>query len=217
MDSNAKDISYFSNSGSGFNYEKFESEENSSGEEPTDFKKEKKKKRMGEEAYDWVQCLVAALLFCVITFSFFFRIIGIIGPSMQPSFYNGDRVFISKLFYEPKNGDIIVLRKDTFQEEPIIKRVIALEGQTVDIDFSLGIVYVDGVAIDEPYIAEPTLTPLNFTGEVTVPEGHVFVLGDNRNHSADSRYESIGCVDERYIIGKVLFRVLPITKIGVVK
>lgn len=192
MDSNAKDIS--------------EAAQPSAG----------KVKKGGTEAYDWIQCLVSALLFCVIIFSFFVRIIGVIGDSMIPTCHNGDRVVVSNLFYEPRQGDIVVLRKEEFQEEPIIKRVIAVEGQTVDIDFDNGIVYVDDVALDEPYIAEPTTNPIDFNGKITVPENNVFVMGDNRNHSTDSRRSVIGCVDERYIIGRVLFRLLPISGFGAV-
>ena len=178
--------------------------------------KEKRRKRMGAEVYEWLQCIVAALLFCVIAFSFFVRIIGILGPSMQPNFYEGDRVLLSNMFFEPKYGDIVVLRKESFQDEPIIKRVIATEGQVVDIDFTEGIVYVDGTALREPYVNEPTYMQLDFVGPVTVPEGSVFVMGDNRNHSSDSRHARIGFVDERYIIGKVLLRVMPFSEFGVV-
>ncbi|NLH00475.1 MAG: signal peptidase I [Clostridiales bacterium] len=166
------------------------------------------------EIYDWIQCLVSALLICVLVFAFFVRIIGIIGSSMVPTFHDGDSVIISNLFYKPKQGDVVVLRKLSFQEKPIIKRIIAVEGQTVDIDFEQGIVYVDDKPLDEPYIAEPTLTPLDFDGKITVPENCVFVMGDNRNNSTDSRSNQIGCVDTRYIMGKVLLRILPVDKFG---
>ena len=180
-------------------------------------KKEKKHLDSAAEVYDWMQCLVSALLICVLVFAFFVRIISIVGSSMVPTFHDGDSVAISKLFYTPSQGDIIVLRKEAFQEEPIIKRVIAVEGQTVNIDFEKGIVYVDDVPLDEPYINEPTITALDFDGKITVPENHVFVMGDNRNASTDSRRSTIGCVDERYIMGKVLIRLLPFSQFGVVK
>ena len=142
------------------------------------------------------------------------RIIGIKGSSMVPTFENRDSVIISNLFFTPQYGDVVVLRKDTFQKEPIIKRVIATEGQTIDIDFNAGIVYVDGKALDEPYVNSPTNNQLDFTGKVTVPENCVFVMGDNRNDSTDSRCSLIGCVDERYIMGKVLIRILPLNQFG---
>ena len=181
--------------------------------------KEAKKIEQGSgssEIYDWMQSLVSALLICVLVFAFFIRIIGIIGSSMVPTFHDKDSVIISNMFYEPKQGDVIVLRKLAFEEEPIIKRVIAVAGQTVNIDFTKGIVYVDGKALDEPYIAEPTHNALDFNGEITVPENCVFVMGDNRNDSTDSRRSVIGCVDKRYILGKVLLRILPLNKFGVV-
>ena len=130
------------------------------------------------ETYDWIQCLVSALLICVLVFAFFVRIIGIKGSSMVPTFENRDSVIISNLFFTPQYGDVVVLRKDTFQKEPIIKRVIATEGQTIDIDFNAGIVYVDGKALDEPYVNSPTNNQLDFTGKVTVPENCVFVMDE---------------------------------------
>ena len=168
------------------------------------------------EIYDWLQCIVYALVVCVIVFVFFFRTIDVMGHSMEPTLQNGDKLIVSNMFYTPQYGDIVVLRKESFGEQAIVKRVIATEGQTVDIDFDEGIVYVDGVALDEPYIAEVTRRPLDFSGEVTVPEGCVFVLGDNRNRSNDSRDADIGMVDTRYIIGRALIRVFPLSEFGLV-
>lgn len=99
-------------------------------------------------------------------------------------------------------------------KEPIIKRVIATEGQTVDIDFDAGIVYVDGVALDEPYTNDYTYDREDFDEPVTVPENCIFVMGDNRNRSTDSRTEALGCVDTRYLLGKALFRITPFSKFG---
>lgn len=166
------------------------------------------------EVYDWIQCVVTALLFCVLLFSFFVRIVDVDGSSMFPTLEDEDKIIVSDLFYSPKQGDIIVFRKTEYKEEPLVKRVVAVGGQTVEIDFKEGVVYVDGVALDEPYTAEPTKEKLDFTGKIVVPEGSVFVLGDNRMHSTDSRYSVIGCVDERYIMGKVYFTVFPIKNFG---
>ena len=175
----------------------------------------KKEKTNGEsEALDWLQCIVSALVVCILLFTFVFRVIGVVGSSMVPTLENGDRLIVSKLFLEPKYGDIVVLRKREFKEEPIIKRVIATEGQTVDIDFDEGVVYVDNVALDEPYVNALVHEREDFTEPITVPEGCIFVMGDNRNRSTDSRYASIGCVDERLLIGKAYFRLFPFSKIG---
>lgn len=166
----------------------------------------------GMELYDWVQCLVAALLCGILVFMFVGRIIGVDGSSMFPTLHHTDKIITSNLFYEPDNGDIVVLQTDSFGPDPIVKRIIATEGQTIDIDFYTGTVYVDGEALQEDYIADLTYTPEDFTGEMTVPEGCVFVMGDNRNASTDSRTASIGMVDERCIIGKVYFILIPGTE-----
>ena len=207
-----------------FDYERFAAEEElaekrkqQQGAAPTAARVAAKAEKGGSDAYEWLQCLVSALLICVLVFAFFVRIIGIVGSSMVPTFHDGDSVAISNIFYTPKQGDIVVLRKQAFQEEPIIQRVIAVEGQTVDIDFNAGVVYVDDVPLEESYVAEPTFSALDFEGKIVVPENCVFVMGDNRNNSTDSRNSTIGCVDERYIMGKVLLRLLPFSGFGVVK
>ena len=205
-----------------FDYDRFIEEENTGKSKEVNFASVNTEKsnvvqvNSSSEIYDWMQSLVSALLICVLVFAFFVRIIGIIGSSMVPTFHDKDSVIISNILYEPKQGDVIVLRKLAFEEEPIIKRVIAVAGQTVNIDFEKGIVYVDGIALDEPYIAEPTHNALDFDGEITVPENCVFVMGDNRNNSTDSRRSVIGCVDKRYILGKVLLRILPLNKFGTI-
>lgn len=169
-----------------------------------------------KELYEWMQCVVIALIFCVLIFVFVARVIDVVGSSMVPTLENGDKIIITRLAGDYEVGDIVVLRKDTFRQEPIVKRIIAEEGQTVEFDFITGAVYVDGVELDEPYINELTYDPEDITGPVTVPEGCVFVLGDNRNNSTDSRRATIGCVDERYIMGKVIFRILPFSKMGAI-
>ena len=169
------------------------------------------------EVYDWIQCIIFALVFCVLLFVIAVRMVNVVGHSMVPTLEQNDKVVISNLFYHPKQGDIVVLRKQTLMEEPIVKRIIATEGQTVDIDFDDGVVYVDGKALDEPYVNEPVHDRENFEGKITVPEGCVFVMGDNRNASTDSRDARLGCVDERYIMGRVYFTLFPVKNIGVVK
>lgn len=175
--------------------------------------------------FDWLEVLVHAIIAVVICFSFFFRIATIDGKSMENTLFHGEKVIITNLFYEPKAGDIVVISRNkensvftiNGSNTAIIKRVIALEGQTVDIDFVEGIVYVDGIALDEPYTKTPTNEKYEVDFPVTVDEGCVFVLGDNRNESLDSRSSQIGdygMVDTRYILGHAVFRVLPFDKMG---
>jgi len=161
------------------------------------------------EVYDWIQCIIFALVFCVLLFVFAVRMVNVVGHSMVPTLEQSDKVVISNLFYHPKQGDVVVLRKQTLMQEPIVKRIIATEGQTVDIDFNLGQVYVDGELLDEDYINDYTYREEGTVFPLTVPEGEVFLMGDNRNHSNDSRDSSLGTVDTRLLIGKAVFLVFP--------
>lgn len=161
------------------------------------------------ELYDWIQCIVGALVIGILIFMFCIRVVNVDGTSMWPTLHDTDMILTTNFLYDPKPGDVVVFQTDTYDQSPLVKRIIATEGMTVDIDFEQGIVYVDGKALDEPYIAEPTITRSDFEGPVTVPEGCLFVMGDNRNHSTDSRRSTIGMVDERCIIGKVLMVVFP--------
>lgn len=167
--------------------------------------------KSGREAYEWVQALVCSVLAVVMIFTFVIRLIGVDGHSMVPTLQNGDRLLVlnSMLYDDYKYGDIVVLRKESFLTEPIVKRVIATEGQTVDIDFANGIVYVDGVALEEDYINDLTYTDEGTEFPLTVPEGAIFVMGDNRNRSDDSRNSALGTVDTRYVIGRAVFLLFP--------
>ena len=165
----------------------------------------------GRELYEWTQALVGSVLTVVLVFTFLIRLIGVDGHSMVPTLQNGDRLLVlsSLLDSDYEYGDIVVLREESFLEEPIVKRVIATEGQTVDIDFEAGVVYVDGEALDEPYINEPTYMEEGTEFPLTVPEGCIFVMGDNRNHSSDSRDSRLGTVDTRCVLGKAVFLAFP--------
>jgi signal peptidase I len=172
---------------------------------------EKKQRENGREFYEWVQALVCSVLTVVILFTFVIRLIGVDGRSMVPTLQHGDRLLVlnSMLYDDYKYGDIVVLRKDTFMQDPIVKRVIATEGQKVDIDFANGYVYVDDVLLGEDYINELTFLEEGTEFPLTVPENSVFVMGDNRNHSSDSRDSRLGTVDTRYVIGKAVFLAFP--------
>ena len=153
--------------------------------------------------------LIAGIL---LVFSLLFRVVVVSGPSMNRTLIDGDYILLlNNLFYgEPKHGDVIVACKESYDNgAPIIKRVIATEGQTVDIDFVEGIVYVDGVALVEPYVNTPTNQREGITFPLIVDEGCIFVMGDNRNISKDSRSNEIGLIDTREILGKALFVFFP--------
>jgi len=156
--------------------------------------------------------LVFGLVGVLLVFMLVFRMVVVSGPSMKQTLINGDSlILLSNVFYNnPKYGDIIVASKDSFKDgEPIIKRVIATEGQWVNIDFENGIVYVDDVAIDEPYTNTPTNLYEGIKFPLQVEPGCVFVMGDNRNDSLDSRSTDIGLVDCREILGRALFLAIP--------
>ena len=173
---------------------------------------QEKQTAKGRDLYEWVQSLVGSVLVVVAIFTFVIRMMGVDGHSMLNTLQHGDRLLVvnSMLYHDYKYGDIVILRKNgVFGDDPIVKRVIAVEGQTVDIDFAEGIVYVDGEALEEDYIREPTYTAEGTEFPLTVPEGSIFVMGDNRNGSSDSRDYRLGTVDTRYVIGKAAFLIFP--------
>ena len=148
----------------------------------------------------------------LLVFSLLFRFVIVSGPSMKDTHVDGDWLVLlgNVLYNDPQYGDIVVISKDSYNDgTPIIKRVIATEGQTVDIDFAAGIVYVDGEALDEPYTRTPTNQYEGVSFPLTVADECVFVLGDNRNESKDSRSIEIGLVDKREILGKAIFIMIP--------
>lgn len=173
---------------------------------------QEKQTAKSRDLYEWVQSLVGSVLVVVAIFTFVIRMMGVDGHSMLNTLQHGDRLLVvnSMLYHDYKYGDIVILRKNgVFDDDPIVKRVIAVEGQTVDIDFAEGIVYVDGEALEEDYIREPTYTAEGTEFPLTVPEGSIFVMGDNRNGSSDSRDYRLGTVDTRYVIGKAAFLIFP--------
>ena len=179
----------------------------------------KKRKKKTEEKLTWQQNLVMymhdlsyMLIAIVLLFLLVFRVIVVSGDSMMQTLIDGDYLLLlSNVFYrEPQQGDIIVASKDSFDNgDAIIKRVIATEGQIVDIDFENGIVYVDGLPIDEPYINNLTTRAEGVLFPLIVEEGCIFVLGDNRAVSKDSRHPEIGLIDKREVLGKALVLMVP--------
>ena len=172
-----------------------------------DEKDDKGKARM--ELYDWLQCIVSAVLCGILIFVFAGRVIGVDGTSMFDTLHHEDKVFMTDIFYTPKNGDIVIFHSDAYGDTPLVKRVIAVAGQTIDINFDTSEVSVDGVILQEDYIYEPTTSRQDFSGPVTVPDGYIFVMGDNRNASRDSRSDAVGLIDTRNILGKVHLITIP--------
>ena len=173
---------------------------------------EEKKLSWQQNLLLYVHDLIYLLAVIIVVFILFFRLVVVSGSSMYSTLWDGDWLLVlgNTLYQEPEYGDIIVVCKESFNDsEPIIKRVIATEGQTVDIDFVSGTVFVNGKMLDEDYTYTPTNRNVGTEFPVTVPEGCVFALGDNRNDSLDSRYPAIGMIDKREILGKALFLFYP--------
>lgn len=158
--------------------------------------------------YDWVSSIIVAVIAVVVLLTFCFRIIDVDGRSMEPTLINTDKVVVTNLFYTPNDGDVVVISHGEEYDKPLVKRVIATEGQKIRIDFAKNEVYVDDKLIEEPYIQGETIPGDAQIPEV-VPEGKVFVLGDNRGISLDSRYQEVGLIDVTSIIGKAQFVIIP--------
>lgn len=165
------------------------------------------------QLYSWLQPFLFALTVLVLISLFLGRMIGVDGNSMYPTLHDKDMLVLQSLGYTPKNGDVVVLAPITFRHgTPIVKRVIATGGQEVDVDYDTGTVTVDGVALEEDYLGEPMRPVMDqFAGQypITVPQGRLFVMGDNRNASSDSRFPDIGLVDQRCVLGRAVWILMP--------
>ncbi len=183
---------------------------------------EEKERNTRQELFEWLEMVVIAVVSVVLLFTFVLRTVNVEGESMQRTLFDGDMLIVTHLNYQPQAGDIVVITQPTSVGAPLIKRIVATEGQTVEIDYENNRVLVDGAIKNEPYLWEAMRQPhFSAYGEteypVTVPEGCVFVMGDNRNNSQDSRSNGIGMIDKRYIMGKAVLRLAPLSSFGLVK
>jgi signal peptidase I len=164
--------------------------------------------------FRWVNVLILSFAVLSILFSVFIRIISISGTSMQPTLDDGDVVIYYNLEYSPEIGDIVIIKTGKDDSSIIVKRIIALAGQSVTVDYDKKTVFVDGKVVSEPYVTEMFKSEKNeIDYPYTVPEGHVFVLGDNRTDSVDSRNKNIQAIPECDIMGRVMFKVYPFSEI----
>lgn len=187
-------------------------------EHPTETEEAPKKQGLLADLYDWLEVFAVSVAAVFVIFAFVARVAVVDGESMTNTLQHGEQLIVQELFYTPKQGDIVVCQSAFFGfDKPLVKRIIATEGQTISIDTETWTVTVDGVPLKEDYvryIQGKDMTGWSYGDSYTVPEGHVFVMGDNRNGSWDSRDSRIGPIDERYIVGKVIFRFAPLGSFG---
>jgi signal peptidase I len=160
-----------------------------------------------ETLYEAVSVFISAVTIILVLFTFGWRFVGVVGNSMLPNLHSGDWLMISQ--YDPtvKNGDIVVITQPNDADENIVKRVIATGGQIIDIDFNYGYVFVNGEILNEDYINNATTDKADIEFPIEIPKGYVFVMGDNRQDSTDSRSSYIGLIREEYILGKAVYNV----------
>ena len=168
--------------------------------------------RAAVEVFDWYESIVMAILAVVIIFVLGGRAVGVDGESMYPTLEGGNQLFVQTLTAQPTYGDIVVADNYTGYGDPIIKRLIGMGGDVIDIDPSTNRVIRNGELLDEPYLSVPTY-PEDLPLPITVPEGMVFLMGDNRTNSLDSRSSQVGCIDQRALLGEVVLRFSPFERI----
>lgn len=167
--------------------------------------------------FEWSETIVQSFVIVVVLLTFVFRGFTVDGESMMNTLLDGDKVAVMRWKYVPKSGDVVVIKRGEKFEKPLIKRVIATEGQTLKINFSDGSVVVDGKKLNETYIKEPMWTRGDAVIPSVIPKGKCFVMGDNRNNSADSRYNMVGLVPNENIVGKAQYVFFPFNRIKVIE
>lgn len=169
--------------------------------------KEKEPFDLKREIFSWVESMIFSLIAVSLIVTVLVRPVRVDGSSMYPTLVNGQILLTTNLSRTYNRNDVVVIRRKN--DTALVKRIIAVPGDTIDIDFESGSVYINDKLISEPFINELTTRSLDFEGPVTIPEGYVFVMGDNRNHSDDSRDYKIGLIDMRNIFGKAFFILYP--------
>ncbi len=166
--------------------------------------------------FEWLECIVQAVIVVVFCMTFMIRVVTVEGQSMENTLHNNDKLVVMRWHYIPKNGDVVVIKHGQIIDKPIIKRVIATEGQSISIDFRKGKIMLDGEILKENYIKETMWLEGDYSIPDVIPKGYNFVMGDNRNHSTDSRFVEVGLIPNEDIIGKAGFRIFPFNKIGLI-
>lgn len=156
-----------------------------------------------------VSSIASAFIVFFLIMVFIARPVRVDGHSMNPTLVDNDWLIVRTGYYVPQHGDIVIVSREQQNESPLVKRVIAVGGDSVDIDFTAGVVFVNGEKIEELYVAEPTYRQGDVQFPLIVPEGYVYVMGDNRNHSLDSRYTEVGLIETERLLGKAMFRLFP--------
>ncbi|MGD9560078.1 MAG: signal peptidase I [Oscillospiraceae bacterium] len=178
---------------------------------------EQRQRERNTSVLEWFDALIFALSIVLVVLLFFVRTVNVDGSSMVPTLLDNEQLLIRSVAYAPQRGDIVVVDGYTNYGAPLVKRVIGMPGDAVDINFNTGDVFVNGVALDEPYINDPTTRAYDVEFPLVVPQGHLFLMGDNRLYSIDSRHTDIGFIDERDILGKVFLRIFPVGQFGLVE
>lgn len=167
--------------------------------------------------FETLEAVIYVLIFMTVFMIFFFRVVSVSGVSMLDTIHDFDKVLVKRFDYVPHAGDVVVIKKGQYLNQPLIKRVIATEGQTLKIDYKNQAVFVDGVKLKEDYLKEPMISQNDDYIPEKIPKGYCFVMGDNRNKSLDSRSGTVGLIENKNIVGRAVFIVFSLYKIGWVR